>query len=206
MVKLSNANQFVDIKSLDRIAIELKGFESEMPGAVTSALNRTLDHINTRVGKIVTQNYAIKQKIVKGTIKKYKARPGRLGASLISRGHTLSMANFPHSPSSPGSKNKGSVKVKIKKNKGKEAIKTNPKPFLTTTGAKSADKTQYNVFRRTSESRFPITVIRTLAVPQMIGSDAVEGIIQKDAIKKLDERITHEINYRLTKIQKKVNK
>jgi hypothetical protein len=63
---------FVDTKQLDRLAIELKGLEKEMPGAALSALNRTLDFMVTTIGRIVPQEYAIKSKEVKESIKKIR--------------------------------------------------------------------------------------------------------------------------------------
>ena len=45
----------VDVTSLNRIASSLSHFEREMPGAVASSLNRTVDFMNTRVGKLVSE-------------------------------------------------------------------------------------------------------------------------------------------------------
>lgn len=205
---MSKDNIFVDTKQLNKIVIGLKGFEKEMPGAVASALNRTVDHINTKLGRIVTQKYAIKTSDVKSTIKKNKAAKGDMSASLVSKGYTLSFAHFPHSPETPiiamvlGVRHeKARVKVKIIESKGKIISKSG---FIAKTGAKSADKIPYNVFHRLGKSRFPIAPIRTLSVPQMIGNEEVEKQIQNIANEKLNERIEHEINWRLDKIKNQV--
>ncbi len=198
---MAKDNIFVDTKELDKLAIGLKGLEKQMPGASASALNRTVDFIYTRIGRLVTQEYSIKITDVKKTIKKYKAKKGDLSAKLVSKGHTLSLAHFSFSPKKPGTRRQ--VKVKIKRGKSKP-VGVDPKAFVASTGAKSADKVQYNVFKRTTNKRLPVVVLRTLSVPQMIGNANVEAQIQEAAQKKLGERIEHEINWRLDKLKKQL--
>jgi hypothetical protein len=193
---MAKSNMIVDVKELNKLAIELKGFEKQIPGAAASALNRTLEHVNTKIGRIVTQEYALKSTEVKGSIKKYKAKKGDLSASLISRGHTLSLSHFPFSPKKPGTKRP--VKVKIKKSEGKKSVNTDPKAFV------QVMHNSLNVFKRVGNGRKPVVVLRTLSVPQMIGNEIVDSQIQELAQAKLSERITHEVNYRLDKIQKKM--
>lgn len=192
---MSKGNIFIDTKQLSSIAIGLRAFEKEMPGAAASALNRTVDFINTKIGKIVTSEYAIKTSDVKKTITKNKARKGDLSASLVSRGHTLSMSHFPFTPKQPGIKKK--VKVKIKKSDGMKVINTDPKAFV------QVMKNSLNVFKRVGPDRKPVVLLRTLSIPQMINSENVEKEIQEAADKKLGERIEHEIKYRLNKIKAK---
>ncbi|MGF7431091.1 phage tail protein [Thermoanaerobacterium thermosaccharolyticum] len=199
---------FVDTKQLNRIAIELKNLDNQIPGAASSAVNRTLDFVYTRIGRLVTQEYAIKVSDVKKTMTKYKASKTNLYAKIISKGHTLSLAHFPFSPKKPmtgGKRRKAkAVKVKIKRQEGYKTIKTNPLPFVASTGARSADKTQFNVFKREGSSRLPIKVLRTLSIPQMITNVNVSDQIQKLAQEKLMERIQHEIEWRLDKAAQKV--
>ncbi|KPU42162.1 prophage minor tail protein Z (GPZ) [Oxobacter pfennigii] len=199
---------FVDTKQINKLAIELKNLEKEMPGAAVSAINRTVDTIATRIGRITVKEYAIKQKEVKDSIKKNKASGKTINASLESKGYTLSFAHFPHSPATRmialtlGSNHpKARVKVKIKKANGSVPSQTG---FIAPTGAKSADKVQFNVFHRLGKARYPIAPIRTLSVPQMIGNAKVEDEIQKVAQETLEKRIEHEINYRLDKASKRI--
>ncbi len=201
---MKNVDITVNTKELKRLVIGTKHFEKEIAGAVASALNRTLDHVNTRLGKLVTSVYAIKTGDVKKTIKKYKAKKGDLSAGLKSVGHTLSLVHFPHKPEttviarSLGVKHaKAQVKVKIKKGSMRQ-MNVSPKAFL----QKSNGAT--NIFMRVGQERTPIVVLRTLSVPQMITSQSVGENIQKIAQDKMDERIKHEVDYRLSKLQKSV--
>lgn len=197
----------IDTKQIERLAIELKDFEGEVAAATASALNRTIDYTITQVGRIVPKEYAIKASEVKASFKGGIKRPSSnsLEASITSTGHTLSLAHFPHSPMAPpAKKRKYAVKATIKRAGGRKPINTDPKPFVATTGAKSADKVQFNIFRRLGEKRLPITVIRTLSVPQMITNEKVAEAIQKAANEKMVERLEHEIIYRMTSIGKKI--
>lgn len=200
----------VDVKKLDRLTIELKGFEEKVGIAAYRALNRTIDSAITQVGRIVPKSYSIKAREVKESFEGGIERPTlkNLTASITSRGHTLSMAHFPHTPKKPPAQ-KGKrykVKVTIKKDGGQKVLNTSPLPFVASTGAKSPDKIQFNIFRREGEARLPIVVPRTLSIPQMITSDKVADQVQEQAVKKFNERLEHEIIWAMTSAAKSVEK
>lgn len=197
----------INTKQLDRLTIELKGFEDKVGEAAFHALNRTIDYTITQIGRIVPKEYAVKANEVKATLRGRRPSNSDLSASIESKGHTLSLAHFPHSPQKPPvSGRKYTVKAKIKKDAGQKVLKTNPKAFVATTGARATDKTQYNVFMRIGDKRLPIKVIRTLSIPQMITNDNVGEQILKSAQEKLDERLEHEITFRMTSTQKKISR
>lgn len=207
---MAKGNIFVDTKQLNRVSIELKDLGKQMPGAVLSALNRTLDYSITQVGRIVPKAYSIKATEVKNSFKGGIKRPSKsnLNASITSKGHTLSMAHFPHSPETPiiartlgVSHKKAIVKVKIKKSTGRVTLKSG---FIASTGASSDAKVRYNVFHRIGKSRLPIAPIRTLSIPQMISSEGAAEKITEAAQAKLAERIDHEVKYRLDKATKNI--
>lgn len=202
---MANGPILIDTKKIDRLAIELKGFEVEVAESTYHAINRTLDHVVTKVGQIIPKTYAIKASEVKESFKGGIKKPSKtnLSASLTSKGHTLSLVHFPHTPKSPQGK-KTKIKVKIKKADGSKEVKTKPKAFLASTGALSEDKIQYNIFHRTGKERLPIIVPRTLSIPQMITNEGVADQIQKIATQKLAERLEHEITNRMTSMSKRV--
>lgn len=191
----------IDTDAIERLTIELRGFEKEVGIATYRALNRTLSQMVTQVGRIVPKAYAIKATEVKksfeGGIKKPTYR--NLEGSLTSKGHSLSIAHFPHSPVAPR-KRSYKVKVTIKKGSGRKEVKTTPSPFVMSTGARSADSTQYNIFKREGRQRTPVSVLRTLSIPQMIINLSVEEQIQEFAINKLNERLQHEIERSMTNV------
>jgi hypothetical protein len=198
---------FVNTKHIDRLAIELKGFPKEVGEATRLALNRTIDHIITKSGQLVPKYYAIKGKEVKESFNGGIHRPSKtnLSASVVSVGHTLSFAHFPYTPKTPkrGGKSifQNAVMVTIKKNKGKVLSRTG---FVATTGAKSEDKTQFNVWQRLGKRRLPIAPIRTLSIPQMITAEGIDKQILEAAEKKLQERLEHEIMRQMTTMDKNI--
>lgn len=198
---------FVNTKQIDRLSIELKGFEKEVGESARLAINRTIEHVITKTGQLVPKYYAIKSSEVKETFNGGIKKPSKtnLSASITSTGHTLSFAHFPYTPKTPkrGRKSvfQNAVMVTIKKSNGKVLSK---KGFVATTGAKSEDKTQYNVFKRLGSRRLPIAPIRTLSIPQMITAEGIDTQILEAAESKLLERLEHEIIRQMTTVGKKI--
>ena len=183
----------IDASSLNRIAAGLNNFAKEMPGAVSSSLNRTVDFMNTRVGKLVSAEYVISSKDVKSTIKKIKSSKGSLKAGIRSTGGTLTFSHFKFTPKGPGKK--GTVKVKVKKKEGYKEVRTSQGAFVQVISGNTQLAT------RVGSARLPINILRSLSVPQMIGNDNVGRIVQTEATRKLEERVMHEIEYRLNKVR-----
>lgn len=205
---MAKSELYIDTSQIDRLTIELKGFEKEVGTATKRALNRAIDHIISKSGQLVSKVYSIKSGDVKKSFKRIK-RPSDsdLTASVTSSSHLLSLGRFPHSPTTPiknTRRSKRQVKVQIKKTGGKKTVETSPKPFIAGTGALSEDKIQYNIFKRVGSSRLPIQIIRTLSIPQMITNAQVAEQILESANKVLNERLEHEITREILNIGKKV--
>lgn len=199
-----------DTKQIDRLVLELKGFEKEASEVLYNALNRTVEFTVNEAARQVVQKYAIKRADVKAALT--PKRPSRfdLSAGVRVKGHTLSFAHFPHTPSKP---RKGKYKVKVTVFKGqKRDLNTNPKAFVAPTGANSPEKVQSNIFIRTGvkrvatkgryagQMREAITLPRTLSVPQMVGNAVVTEKIQEKAAEKLQQRVEHEITRSFSKM------
>lgn len=181
----------IDLSEVNKVVKGLKGFEKQMPGAAMSAINRTLDHVATKIGRLVTAEYIIKTSDVKATfVETKRAIKSNLAAHIKSKSRRLTFSHFPISRSKNG------VRVKVKRS-GYKSINTYPGAFTQVLAG------QTQVMRRRGDSRYPVDVLRTLSVPQMIDSTNVSEKIQEVAKNKLAERIEHEINYRLSKIAKK---
>lgn len=193
------ANIYVDTKGLHAIRISLGDLQKQIPGATASALNRTLSYAYMQIGREVIKEYAISAPKVKKTLKKHSASKSQLNAQISSVGRVLSLGSFPFSPKQSGTKRQ--VKVKIKRQEGSKPVRTDPKAFIQRTGGAG---TPMNVFRRLGPERLPVTVLRTLSVPQMIGEEKTMSRIQELASKKLRERVDHEIQWRLDKAAGKV--
>lgn len=196
----------IDTSKLEKLANEFKGFEKQVGIAAIRTLRKTADSTLGMTCKYVSEEYKIKQKDVRETFKngkKYPANSGKLEASLTSTGRRLSFAHFPFTPKTDKRAKKGesifksSVFVTIKASKGPILSK---KGFVATTGAKSADKVQFNVFKRLGSERLPIAPIRTLSIPQMITNEKIDVKVSRFATQKFENTIESELMYELNKL------
>lgn len=183
----------IDASSLNKVMDKLKDFEKEIPQAVRQALNRTIDHVYTQTGRIVTKHYNITVREVKDSMSKRKASSGSLDAHVKLRGKRFTLGRF--LPGGLGSKSKV-AKVKIKKTAGYKRVGGEPKAFVQKVGGNA------HVMRRESQTRYPIEVMRTIATAQMVGNLDVKHKIQESANEMLGKRIEHEIERRLKRMSR----
>lgn len=188
-----SSNTFINDKELKKIAIKFKDFPNKVPAATAAAINRTLTYTITQTKKEVTNEYSIKQKDVGATLKKKRASKGSLNAYIESKGSTIALSKFPYNPKQYRKRNK-KVKVKVKKQEGYKVIKTSPTAFVQTMNGAT------HIWMREGKKRTPVRLLRTLSVPQMISNEKVIKAIEKKASEKLQERIEHEIEWRLNKL------
>lgn len=185
----------VDTKALKRVAVELFDVsKKDVPKAVVSALNRTIQMVGTDMKREAVKNYEIKAGDVQKTLKLKKATAGEMQAAAQSTGRPLGLFHFKVKPRKATTNKQKSIKVKIKKTEGYKDIKTNPKSFI-------ANHNALNVFRRVGKKRLPIKRLVTLSIPQMISSPVALKNIQHNAEVNLEKRINHEIEYRLSKVK-----
>lgn len=185
----------VDTKALKRVAVELAEVSrKDVPKAIVSALNRTIQTVGTDMKREAVQRYEIKSGDVQKTLKIKRASASQMQANAQSTGRPLGLFHFKVKPRKKPTARAKSVKVKIKKSDGYKEIKTNPKAFI-------ADHNALNVFKRVGAKRLPIERLTTLSIPQMISNPAALANIQKHAQETLEKRTAHEIEYRLSKVK-----
>lgn len=209
----------VDTKQIDKLALELKGFEKEVVTAARFALNRTMSHVMTVTGREVSKVYNIKVSEIKLPSNRKEGKtaivriflkmpePNDLSASIEYSGRTLTMMHFgikPQEKFPPPKKNtpERPVKVKIKKVGGYKKINTNPKPFV----FMFPTNKNLNVWRRTGKKFYPVEPLRTLSVPQMITNAEIQEKIAKAAEEMLGKRLEHEIIRTMTTTSRKVTR
>jgi hypothetical protein len=178
----------IDASALDGVVKRLKGFEKEVPKAIQQALNRTIKHVETKVGQAVPKYYNITKKEVLESSHTVYAKIGSLNAFVKVRGKRFTIARF--LPGGLGSSSK-IAKVKIKKSSGYKRVGGDPGAFV----KKVTGNT--HVLRREGRRRYPLDVVRTIATAQMVESPDVATIIQQSANAMLAKRVDHEIERRL---------
>ncbi len=180
----------IDDSELKKAVSKLSSFPKEIPKATASALNRTLTFTKKRVNQEVRKTYNIKSSEVNKTLQVNKANSSKLSASIISKGNSLTIGRFTRNIASW---KKGKlIKVKVKKS-GAKGINTTPKAFIAGLTGNS------HVVKRVGKAAYPIKVLHTLSVPQMIGNENITEKVMNEAGEKLSERINHEVEFRLSK-------
>lgn len=168
-------------------AQKLKKLES---GSQT-ALKRTVSELKTRSNAQIKSAIQTRYGVNATAINKAKKRAGKGGKvggsgiyvdglSLPYQGNLLTLTHFSMSPRSRPKKPKP-VTAKIKD--GKTA--TFPSAFLGKANGTTLP------FQRKGESRYPLEVVRTLSVPQMISNEQVAADIEERIAHLAEQRLEH---------------
>lgn len=192
-----NSNFFIDTKGLASIRIDLQNISKQIPGATRSAVNRTLSFTTTQTGREVTNEYTVAKKDVNSTLTKHRASGSSFSAWIDSKGKSIPLEKFKHRPSKYSKRIK-KVQVKIKKSSGYKVLHTSPGAFVQTIYGGSP-----GIYKRKGKNKMPVLKLRTLSIPQMIANPKIINKIQDASAKKLQERVDHEIKWRLEKASRR---
>lgn len=198
----------IDDKGLKQTIKKLSAFPKEIPKATVAALNRTATFANNRIKKEVIKKYSIKSAEVQQTLTMKKATTQNLTTYISSEGRRYTLAHFERNLKS-AAKRGGAVKVQVKKG-GTKTVNTQPGAFVASMSGpkkkrgvkKTTTSGIFLIAQRVGAARYPIKVLRTLSVPQMISSNDISEIVLKESQSMLQKRIEHEVEYRLSKLNK----
>ncbi len=159
----------------------------ELHVSAAVSVNRTLTHVKATMSKTVRQRYLVKAASVKGSIKTIKASGSNPTGKLESTGSPISLTAFRISV-----RKRGPVKVKILRSGNLKPVKglfVNRFPRGYT-----------GPMHRRQPARYPLATPAGPSIPQMIGNESVLSVWEKDAEKYFNERFTHEVDYRFSKL------
>lgn len=203
---------FIDDSGLEKIVEQLSDVPRRVPGATSRAINRTVGHAATSIDRNTRAIYNVKQKKIKGQLRKKFSNVSDLRGFILLRGYPQELTNFKkvekeknnqnndntETNNKNKNKNKGKkekikpIKVKIKKSGGYKTLDTNPSSFLY----------KGHIFKRESKKRIPIEKLYTLSIPSMASEKTVIDKTIKDINEMLEKRINVEINAVLKGINK----
>jgi hypothetical protein len=173
----------IDTIELRKTELRLGPLYKKAPIAMMRALNRAADGVRTRAVSEVINNYYLKSKEVRGTIKIYRATRSRLGALVVSKDGSLPLDHFKFSPTKPKPKNPPKViRVAVKKGEMKDLLDA----FVT-------DINGIKIFEREGTLRLPITRVMGPSIPTLIGGRKISELVQKESYKNYSNRLDHEI-------------
>lgn len=174
----------IDANLIREVEVQLGSFKNKAPAVISRALNRATANAKTNAVKKVREEYIIKAKDVRDTIKVTKANRKSLGAVVSSTGGHIPLIKFKVSPKTARPKKQPKIlKAAVKKDGLKEVI-----------GAFVANVNGDKVFKRTSRSRLPIEQLFGPAVPQMLGNVDIKTYVETEAMKTFNRRLDHEMN------------
>lgn len=174
--KLQSANQL------------LKHIPGAFPKAAANAINRSAEGSRTDAVKKVREEYFIQAGRVRETMEIRRATTSDLTASVISRGRPRALSYFKIKPGkSTKRRPNGGVFAQVKKSGGGVIAKS----FV----AQMASG-HVGVFNRSGKDPFPIEQRHGPSVAQMLGSQSVSRYVEREATRRVDERLDHEV-YRM---------
>lgn len=193
----------IEIKNLDKAQKLLSGVENGIERAVSSAVNRSITTIKKDLKKEVTKNYAITSSEVEKTLSVKKANFKSPFGFINSKSERLSLYKFFTSK-----KSDGTIFVKVKKSEGrkmvlgKETLKGKPFIAKMKSGHTGIFQKSYRMSRRKvklksgKEKNRDVPIIedlKTVSIPQMLGTDSVQEYVNKRAPEILEKNLDREI-------------
>ncbi len=174
----------VDATKLREVEQQLGSFSNKAPTVISRALNRAAQNAKASTVSKLREEYILKAKDIRDTIKIRKATQRSLGAVVTSIGNKVPLIKFKVSPNKPNPQKPSKVlKAGVKKGGLKEII-----------GAFVANINGNKVFEREGKNRLPIKQLFGPSVPEMLGNESVKTYIEREATKMFDKRLEHEIN------------
>lgn len=157
--------------------------------ALASALNRTITFVGSETKREVQNEYAVTKSINK-SLSMEKATRSKLTAAANYKDKPIPMFVFKHKVAA--NQYRSPISILIKKSNGMQTHNgSNPALFKAYGGSK--------IIRRDAGQR-NLKTAYTLSIPQMVQSDEVYDDIAKKAEEKLQERINHELEWRMSKL------
>ncbi len=190
----------IDAPDIADIKAKLGQFPKRAHVVRYRAINRTLSSTKTDIAKQASLRYIIKQKTVKDSLSSIKATSRNPTAFIKSKGTPIPLKDFNVSPLRPVKRLKRGVyspkiyKSKVLKNSTLTGV---PRMFVA-----KGQVLQRPVGATREENRNVRNWLRlALSVPQMIKNEEVYNEIKVRSIQKLRQRVDHEIEYELRRLQ-----
>lgn len=176
------------------------------PQIFRSVMADSAKKINTVLAKEISAVYKIRQSDVKGGKNKFgEIKPvGNIslsgtmetGTSITIKGRLLTLHHFNFSPKQPGTRRR--IKVSIMRAGGGSG--SGNTWFVATTGARSADRVPFNVFRRVysggnrSRRNSTMEIVKTLSLAQMASNETVSEKVSEQMGNYMLDRFVHHYN------------
>ncbi len=176
----------IDTEQIERATAILREIPGGVEKAQSRAINRALAATRTQVVKSIREEYNVKTRDVRETIKIHKATPTNPAGSVTSTGSMIPLIKFGPRPSTPGTGGPGRPDLRVSVKKGES--KTNPGAFVARMKSGAL-----GVYRRKTAKRHPIEQLYGPAIPIMAGAADVAMEIEEKAQAIVGQRFEHEV-------------
>lgn len=166
-----------------RSELLLAGIRNGASKAASRAINRAILTARSESINKAREEYTVKAKDVRETLKISKATPRRPIAVISSLGAPLPLSSFQVSPKTVNGKRRSAIRVSVKKG-GRQSF---DRAFI------ARPSGQIDVYERAGKKRLPIRKLFGPSVPQMVGNPKVISHIADKAREMMDKRLDHEI-------------
>jgi hypothetical protein len=165
---------------------QLNNIQKNAPRAINSALNRSVTYLRQAVVRQVTQEYSVKQPVVRKAIQLTKSTVSSLSAQAVVSGSPIPLVKFDITPRRPlKTSNKRQLMAKVTKNGAQKPIK---KGFVQKTKAG-----YLGAFYRATDKRYPLKQFYGPSIPQMAQNSLVVDQVQQQTEKYYFQRLEHEV-------------
>lgn len=171
----------IDSKDLKKVRKRLGALKYKAPDVISRAINRAAGNLKSNVVKKTREEYNIKAKTIRATIRVKRSTRSSMGAAVISEGNSEPITSYKTKLPSKGSD--GRIQVSVKKGNVSELLHA----FV-------IEQYDGRVHERLTDSRFPLKMVLGPAVPQIMNNPETRTFVEAEAWKMYEKRLTHEIN------------
>ena len=197
---VSRNNIFISIENNEEIMEALGATEAQMKKAVKRTVSDLKQRVPGWISEKVMEEYNIKKKDIMETLKSknretiVETSGVRIdGLNLVYEGRLLTPIHFDMKPGRPYRHNK-KYTVSVEIIKGNRVTLGTNRVFLKSIGInEKTNKEKFLPFQRREKAKYPVDVIKTVSVPQMITNSKVKDEIQKKVNKEAMKRLKHNI-------------
>ena len=185
----------VEATGINEIINTLGKYESELPGCISRAINRSLEMAKTEQIRKTMEIYYVKKNKLSSTINVFKSTKSSLKGEITSGGRPIGMDHFLLNPKTRPKSGRKMVTGAIKR----DGIKNLPNAFIAYYSGKLGAFERTNRFniiegKRKKYKRAIIKRLRGPSAPQMLGNLSILEYLQGYADEKFKMRLEHEIN------------
>jgi hypothetical protein len=159
----------------------LRELREQSPRAVTRALNRTIESVQTQAGREVAAETGLPVRKVRASMRVIRATFSTLRAALQVRGVRIPLIEFHARQTRSG------VSYRLPRGRGSA-----PSAFIATMASG-----HQGVFKRRAKARLPITELFGPSLPKAFLQDRVRQALERVAASGLAKNLQHEIDFLL---------